>query len=99
MPDRLSDTPLVLEVSSSQGHSARYDLTTSPLVIGRLAECDIQLDSQRVSRRHAELVREENDQWLIRDLASRNGTRVHGQSPLASELVGNLSIDRPGHLG
>jgi serine phosphatase RsbU (regulator of sigma subunit)/pSer/pThr/pTyr-binding forkhead associated (FHA) protein len=80
------DTPPVLEVSSPQGQSARYELTASPLVIGRLPECDIHLDSQRVSRRHAELVQEDNGRWLIRDLASRNGTRVNGQSILEQTL-------------
>jgi serine phosphatase RsbU (regulator of sigma subunit) len=86
MSDRSSETPPVLEVSSPQGHSAQYELTASPLVIGRLADCDIQLDSQRVSRRHAELVRDELGQWHIRDLASRNGTRVDGQSILEQSL-------------
>lgn len=57
----------------------RFDLTRSSLVLGRLADCDIQLDNQRVSRRHAELVCDESGNWRIRDLASRNHTRVNGE--------------------
>jgi phosphoserine phosphatase RsbU/P len=73
------DSPLVLEVISPTGQSSRYELTTSPLDIGRLPEADIHLDSKRVSRQHAQLVRDEAGQWMIRDLASRNKTRVNGQ--------------------
>lgn len=71
--------PVVLEITSPQGDSARHELEKSPLVIGRLPDCDIQLDSQRVSRRHAELRRDEQGRWLIRDLESRNHTRVNGE--------------------
>jgi serine phosphatase RsbU (regulator of sigma subunit) len=49
------------------------------MVIGRLADCQIQLDSQRVSRRHAELVCRHDGKWLVRDLLSRNHTRVNGE--------------------
>ncbi|HEY1923011.1 MAG TPA: SpoIIE family protein phosphatase [Tepidisphaeraceae bacterium] len=80
MPDTPPDSsPLVLEVTSPQGQSTRYDLTTSPLEIGRLPEADIQLDTPRVSRKHAELLQNDLGQWIIRDLKSRNHTRVNGQ--------------------
>ncbi|MGD0540625.1 MAG: SpoIIE family protein phosphatase [Tepidisphaeraceae bacterium] len=80
MPDAPPDSsPLVLEVTSPLGQSTRYDLTTSPLGIGRLPEADIQLDSSRVSRKHAQLLRDDLGRWIIRDLASRNGTRVNGE--------------------
>lgn len=87
MPGTSPDLPLVLEVISPQGKSTRYELTTSRLVIGRLPESDIQFDTQRVSRRHAELVRNEAGQWVIRDLASRNGTRINGQ-PITEQVLG-----------
>lgn len=46
-------------------------------VMGRAATCDYAIADQTVSARHAELVRVDGG-WLIRDLDSRNGTRVNG---------------------
>jgi hypothetical protein len=48
-----------------------------PVVLGRARDCDCVVAEPSVSRRHAELRREE-DRWLLRDLGSRNGTRVNG---------------------
>ncbi len=45
-------------------------------LIGRSPECDIFLDDVTVSRRHAEIVRDE-DAFTIRDLGSLNGTYVN----------------------
>jgi phosphoserine phosphatase RsbU/P len=89
----MAELSLVLEVTSPQGQSTRYELNASPLVIGRQAESDIQLDSPRVSRRHARLERCEGGQWLIRDLTSRNGTRVNGQPVTERGLSGNDAIE------
>jgi len=72
-------SPLILQITNPHGQTAQRDLTASPAVIGRLPDCDIQLDSQRVSRRHAELVRDDLGQWLVRDLDSRNHTRVNDE--------------------
>src|SRR3984957_16451035 len=84
-------SPLVLEVISPLGQSTRHDLTTSPLGIGRLPEADIQLDSSRVSRKHAQLVRDDLGAWIIRDLASRNGTRVNGE-PVTEHVIGQDDV-------
>jgi len=45
-------------------------------LIGRSPECEVFLDDVTVSRRHAELMREE-DTVTIRDLGSLNGTYVN----------------------
>ena len=47
------------------------------VTVGRSRECDCVLSEQSVSRRHAEL-RRDGSRWLLRDLGSRNGTRVNG---------------------
>jgi transcriptional regulator with GAF, ATPase, and Fis domain len=54
-------------------------------VIGRDPECDIVLDDDRVSRRHARLVFDDAA-WRLIDLASTNGTLLHGR-PLQSAAV------------
>ena len=48
-----------------------------PCVLGRHPDCDLVLDDDSVSRRHASISRE-GDRWLIVDLGSRNGTHVNG---------------------
>src|SRR6516165_8942018 len=48
------------------------------LLVGRHLECDVRLDSAKVSRRHCCLAMA-YDRVLIRDLGSRNGVRVNGR--------------------
>jgi predicted component of type VI protein secretion system len=47
------------------------------MTLGRSRECDCVIWEPTVSRRHAEL-RGDGGRWLLRDLGSRNGTRVNG---------------------
>jgi pSer/pThr/pTyr-binding forkhead associated (FHA) protein len=47
------------------------------VTLGRSRDCDCVLAEPSVSRRHAEL-RRDGESWLLRDLGSRNGTRVNG---------------------
>ena len=55
----------------------RITITETPLVIGRLPDCDVTLNDPNVSRRHAEIVLEDGVAVLT-DLGSTNGTRVNG---------------------
>jgi pSer/pThr/pTyr-binding forkhead associated (FHA) protein len=48
------------------------------IIIGRHPDCDVRLDSSRVSRRHCCLALG-NGELLVRDLGSTNGTRVNGR--------------------
>jgi pSer/pThr/pTyr-binding forkhead associated (FHA) protein len=48
------------------------------ILIGRHPECDIRIDSSKVSRRHCCLALA-YDRVMIRDLGSRNGIRVNGR--------------------
>ena len=57
------------------------------VILGRSRECDCVLAEPSVSRRHAELRRDEA-RWLLRDLGSRNGTRVNGMRLLDEAEVG-----------
>jgi hypothetical protein len=47
------------------------------IAVGRDPDCDVVLDDDRVSRRHASLV-SDGTAWSITDLASKNGTLVDG---------------------
>jgi pSer/pThr/pTyr-binding forkhead associated (FHA) protein len=48
------------------------------LLFGRHQECDVQLNSKKVSRRHC-CIAQVNDYLVIRDLGSTNGIRINGQ--------------------
>jgi pSer/pThr/pTyr-binding forkhead associated (FHA) protein len=48
------------------------------ILIGRHPECDVRIDSPKVSRRHCCLAMA-YDRLMIRDLGSRNGIRVNGR--------------------
>jgi pSer/pThr/pTyr-binding forkhead associated (FHA) protein len=48
------------------------------VVVGRHTESDARIDSSRVSRKHCCLAID-RDGVLVRDLGSRNGTRVNGR--------------------
>ena len=47
------------------------------LLLGRHPECDIQIDSRKISRRHCCIAQVE-DYLIVRDLGSTNGVRING---------------------
>jgi pSer/pThr/pTyr-binding forkhead associated (FHA) protein len=47
------------------------------LLLGRHPECDIQIDSRKVSRRHC-CIAQVADYLVVRDLGSTNGIRING---------------------
>jgi predicted component of type VI protein secretion system len=47
------------------------------LLIGRHQECDIQIPSRKISRRHC-CIAQVNDHLVVRDLCSTNGIRING---------------------
>jgi len=66
----------VMLLSLSDGPSILLDKPV--LLFGRHAECDVQLNSKKVSRRHCCLA-QVNDYLVIRDLSSTNGVKINGQ--------------------
>ena len=56
----------------------RHVLDSERVVVGRSRECDITIDDPNVSRRHAELVRQDGAYWIV-DLGSTNGVVVNGK--------------------
>lgn len=86
-----------MTASSSAAGRPRLTILTPPLqgrtfiiagqsaVIGRHQECEVILDQPSISRQHAR-ISEENGRFVIRDLDSRNGITVAGQSVQESLL-------------
>jgi predicted component of type VI protein secretion system len=57
-------------------------------VIGRREFCDVVIDHESLSKRHAVIVRTDG-LLMVRDLASTNGTKVNGQRVMWAALLPN----------
>ncbi len=68
----------VLEIDDGSGQIRHFPMIGENIVIGRVAEVDVQINNASVSRKHAELYCDRWGRWWIRDLGSSNGTRVNG---------------------
>ncbi len=67
------------------------------ILIGRHQECDIQIPSRKISRRHC-CVAQVYNYLVVRDLGSTNGVRINGSRAVEGQLhpgdeltIGNLS--------
>ena len=67
-----------LQILKGDAPGKQHALTADRMVIGRQSDCDIVLDSNSVSRRHAEVVAD-GGAFFVEDLGSRNGTYVNGR--------------------
>src|SRR5712691_4212889 len=67
---------LVLIYPPGPDMGKRFALQRSEIVLGRGADCDIQVDRDSVSRRHARVYRT-GEQWSVEDLQSTNGSYVN----------------------
>src|SRR3954469_2826347 len=55
------------------------------LLVGRHPECDIQIESRKISRRHC-CIAQVNDYLVVRDLDSTNGVRINGERVAEGKL-------------
>jgi two-component system cell cycle response regulator len=67
---------LVLIYPPGPDMGKRFPLQRSEIVLGRGADCDIQVDRDSVSRRHARVYRN-GETWSVEDLQSTNGSYVN----------------------
>jgi FhaA, N-terminal domain/FHA domain len=56
----------------------RHVIDSGRLVLGRSSDCDLVIDDPNVSRRHAE-VRREDGRYVVADLGSTNGVELNGR--------------------
>lgn len=70
-----------------EGKAIPYPVSPGDTVIGRHPDCDIQLQSNTISRRHAKITGD-SEQFFVEDLGSGNGTFVNGQ-----RIEGRTAID------
>ncbi|MBN1219719.1 MAG: FHA domain-containing protein [Anaerolineae bacterium] len=81
-----SDRQLQLVVHAGPLAGKGFPITKDTLTIGRDPDNDITLDDEQVSRHHARLLRQE-DQIIIEDFGSTNGTLVNGKAVVGQHVL------------
>lgn len=80
-----------VQVSWSDGGASRVESFVNNFTIGRDVDCDVCLDDEMVSRRHARVFMQ-NGRWHVQDLGSRNGTRLDGELVDQAQLPESASL-------
>jgi diguanylate cyclase (GGDEF)-like protein len=86
---------LVLIYPAGADLGKRYELQGLEIVIGRGADCDIQVDRDSVSRRHAKVERA-GAGWRVVDLGSTNGTYVN-DNPVSERTLDDGDLVKIGN--
>ncbi len=88
-PSPFGNKSLHLSVIDGPKKGDTYNVTAiASYTIGR-AECDVILNEERVSRKHASITIVRVDKFTVTDLASRNGTFVNGVRITSQQLKHN----------
>jgi len=82
MTDRLAR---LIEQGKAGQAKAEILLVDDVTTLGRAASCQVVIENDFASRRHAQIVRREEVYWL-RDLGSKNGTLLNN-NPVAGEVM------------
>src|SRR5258708_4948242 len=93
-PNPAAMSPWSLDIESARLPRTAREVDRDLLVVGRGAECDVQLPDQRVSRQHLRLARRGDELWA-EDLGSRGGTRLNGRPLPAASRIGVCSGAAP----
>lgn len=80
-----------------KGGGDTIELKTEKLIIGRRESCDIVLRFSNVSGQHARLTLEQG-YWFLKDLGSRNGTKVNGFRISRKRLDPGVTISFAKHI-
>ncbi len=67
----------VLVAREGQLLGQRWSIDANPFIIGRGSECHLVLPERQVSRQHV-LIIQQNSQYILQDLDSKNGTHLNG---------------------
>jgi diguanylate cyclase (GGDEF)-like protein len=68
----------ILTVIRSRGDLGQHASVKGPILLGRSPDCGIRLQDLSVSWQHARITPSGEDDYLLEDLESTNGTRVNG---------------------
>ncbi len=83
---RRTKEPRVLAIDTGSHAGARLQLVDL-VRIGRSADCELLLDDDYVSTRHATLHLDEQGRWILTDVGSTNGTFLNETRVVAPMVV------------
>ena len=83
--------PILVRVIRGEAR-AREGRFTQSFLIGRLSDCQLQIDDSRVSRVHTQVFFD-GDRWWVRDLESANGTFLDGTRIQEAPLPAQASLE------
>lgn len=72
---------------TSDGTAKEFPVPSLPLIIGRGSDCRLRVPVDSVSRQHCELSENDDEELVVRDLKSSNGTYVNRERIKERELV------------
>jgi pSer/pThr/pTyr-binding forkhead associated (FHA) protein len=87
---------LKVTVSAKPGENLVFEFD-HPFLIGRTEECEVRIQNEYVSRKHAEVLLQEG-RWMVRDLGSANGLFMD-QQRLTTAVVNGPTAVRLGVQG
>ncbi len=83
---RLGRSGLLVVVSRNQfGQSCV--MPDTPLVVGRQTDCDLVIHDPLLSRRHFQVTRDADGEYLLEDLGSKNATFLNARQVQAPERL------------
>jgi len=85
---------LKLIVLAGAKEGTQIPLKKEKFIIGRASDCTLRAGSSAISRHHCEFARAD-DQWLVRDMGSRNGTFLNDvkvESPTVLKLGDEVRV-------
>ena len=80
-----------LHIVQPEGDTFEHAIEGDSVVIGRSSRCDLAVADRSLSRQHFRIFTSE-DEWLVEDMGSRNGTRVNGM------LISKPTAVKPGDV-
>ncbi len=83
-----------IEITDESLHTRKFRIPERGLTIGRSVDCDIVLEDESISRRHAR-IGQEKGQCYIEDIGSRNGLLVNGSRTRYHWLREGDTVDLP----
>jgi pSer/pThr/pTyr-binding forkhead associated (FHA) protein len=72
-------TGIYLQIEKGTGEGQVFDLSTGGVYLIGRAGADVAIEDSKVSRKHAEVGLYGPDAYILRDLASTNGTLLNGK--------------------
>ena len=79
------------QIGENGSRAEQWEVGEEPVLVGRKGHAQVSIEDEGVSRRHFVISRDGED-YVIRDLNSRNGTWVEGRRVSAEKLRHNDCI-------